>query len=298
MKIWVKMMDIIQTNNLTKEEYQEVVELLKKCEYHDGFEISGSINLSMIQKGDVTHLGLILVKEKKELIGFLGLFSYIDPKKMELAGMIHPDHRNQGKFSRLLECAKEMTRERGANEVLFVCPAMSDAAIHLALKMEATYVFSEFTMEYNEKYHKKYNCLQNMSIKKADLSESTIIMKLLSDGFDVGSSDENVKSLIERNASNPGYELFLVHVNDTPIATITVSDEEESVYLSAFTITPEQRGKGYGRAILEKLITDLKVKYPKHAIRLDVDVKNEGAIKLYENAGFRVVGGYEYYLAK
>jgi len=184
------------------------------------------------------------------------------------------------------------------DEVLFVCPVKSDAAIHLALKMEATYVYSEFTMEYNEKFHKKYDCMDNLSIKTADLSEVEIIMKLLSAGFDVAPTDENVKSLIERNASNPGCELFLVHVDQTPIATITVSEEEESVYLSAFTITPDYRGKGYGRAILEKVVRDLKVMYPKKSIRLDVDIRNEGAIKLYEKTGFKVIGGYEYYLAK
>ena len=291
-------MEITKANYLSKKEYQEVVELLKKCEVHDGFELSGSLNLSMIQKGDDNHLGLILAREENELVGFLGLFSFVDPKKIELAGMIHPEYRNQGKFSSLLESAKEMTRAIDADEVLLVCPANSDAAIHLALKIEATYVYSEFTMEYKEKFHKKYDCLQNMSIKRADLSEAAIVMKLLSEGFDVAPTDENVKSLIERNASNPGNELFLVHVNQSPIATITVSVEEESVYLSAFTITPDYRGKGYGRAILEKMVGDLKVRYPKKTIRLDVDVRNEGAIKLYENTGFKVIGGYEYYLAK
>ncbi|WP_226683383.1 GNAT family N-acetyltransferase [Sutcliffiella horikoshii] len=292
-------MEITKTNNLSKKEYQEVVELLETCESFDGFEISTSINLSMFQKGGCTHLYLILAREKEELIGFLGLFSFIDPKKMELAGMIHPQYRNQGMFSGLLESAKEITSARDANEVLFVCPAMSDAAIHLALKMEATYVYSKFTMEYHEKYHKKYDCLlQNMSIKKANLSETAIILRLLSDGFDVAPTDENLKSLIERNTLNPGFELFLVHIDTTPIATITVSHEEKSLYLSAYAITPTHRGKGYGRAIIEKIVSDIKIRYPEKAIRLDVDVKNEGAIKLYENTGFRVVGGYEYYLAK
>ncbi|WP_187443766.1 GNAT family N-acetyltransferase [Sutcliffiella horikoshii] len=292
-------MKITKTNSLSKEEYQELVELLKQCEFHDGFEISASLNLSMIQKGDATHLGFILAREKKELIGFLGLYSFVDPKKIELAGMIHPAFRNQGRFSRLLESAKEMTRARDANEVLFVCPAKSQAAIDIAEKMEATYVFSEFIMEYQEKYHKKYDCLlQNMTIKKADLSEVAIILKLLSEGFEIESTDENVKNLIKRNTLNPGYELFLVHVDNTPIGTITVSDEEGAVYLSAFTINPNHRGKGYGRAILEKIVTDIKVRYPKKAIRLNVDVRNEGAIKLYENTGFRVLDGYEYYLPK
>lgn len=292
-------MEITKTNNLSKKEYQEVVELLKACEIHDGFEISTSINLSMLKKGDSTHLGLILARENGILIGFLGLFAFIDSKKLELAGMIHPNYRNQGRFSRLLESAKEMHRELDANEVLFVCPAQSDAAIHLVLKMEATYVYSEFTMEYHETFRKKYDCpVQNLSIKKANLSETEIILRLLSDGFEVAPTDENVKSLIERNTLNPGYELFLVHVDNNPIATITVSNEEESVYLSAFTITPEHRGKGYGRAILEKIVTDINIRYPKRAIRLDVDVKNEGAIRLYEKTGFRVIGGYEYYLAK
>ncbi|NMH75457.1 GNAT family N-acetyltransferase [Bacillus sp. RO2] len=291
-------MDITKTNCLSKEEYREVVSLLKTCERHDSFEIGACLNLSMIQKGDDKHLDIILAHEKKELVGFLGLYSFVDPKKVELAGMIHPAYRNQGKFSRLLEHAKQITRERDANEVLFVCPIKSESAIHLALKMEATYMYTEFTMEYKGIYHKKYDCPVNMSINKADLSESAMIMKLFSEGFDVAPSDENVKRLIESNLTKLGYELFLVHVDKIPIATITISDEEESVYLSAFTVTSSQRRNGYGRAILERIISDIKVRYPKKSIRLDVDVRNEGAIRLYENIGFRVVDGFDYYLAK
>ncbi|TYS65769.1 GNAT family N-acetyltransferase [Sutcliffiella horikoshii] len=291
-------MEINKTNCLSKEEYQEVVALLKTCERHDSFEIGACLNLSMIQKGDDKHLDFILAREKEDLVGFLGLYSFVDPKKVELAGMIHPAYRNQGKFSRLLEHAKQITRARDANEVIFVCPLKSDAAIHLSSKMDATYMYTEFTMEYNMISRKKDDWPVNMSINKADLSDSGMIMKLFSEGFEVASSDENIKRLIESNLTKLGYELFLVRLDKNPIATITISDEEQSVYLSAFTVTPAQRGKGYGRIILERIINDIIVRYPKKSIRLDVDVKNEGAIRLYENIGFRIVDGFDYYLAK
>ncbi|KPB03965.1 GNAT family N-acetyltransferase [Bacillus sp. CHD6a] len=291
-------MEITKTNCLSKEEYQEVVSLLKICERHDSFDIGACLHLSMIQKGDDQHLDIILTREKKELVGFLGLYSFVDPKKVELTGMIHPSYRNQGKFSRLLELAKQITRARDANEVLLVCPLKSDAAIHLASKMEATYMYTEFTMEYKGIYHKKYNCPVNMSINKAGLAESHVIMKLFSEGFDVAPEDENVKRLIESNLTKLGYELIFVQIDNNPIATITISEEEESMYLSAFTVTPSQRGNGYGRGILEMIIRDLMVRYPQKSIRLHVNVKNEGAIRLYEKTGFRIVDGFDYYLAK
>jgi GNAT superfamily N-acetyltransferase len=40
-----------------------------------------------------------------------------------------------------------------------------------------------------------------------------------------------------------------------------------SMYNSAFTVTPDKRGKGYGRAILEGIITLIKSSHPGATIR-------------------------------
>lgn len=291
-------MEIKKTESLSEVEYNEVVKLLRECKEHDSFEISGSVNLCMLLKSEEGYHSYILGYVRETLIGFLGLLSMVDPKKMELVGMVHPDYRNKGYFTIMMEHAKEVTRAKYANEVMFVCPSKSDAAKHLSLKLGAAHTFSEYTMQYNAECHNPHSNQIELLLQKAKTEEVSSILKLLADGFDIGPAYEKVKSLISRNTKKQGYDVFVVRRNKIPIATMTVSDEGFYIYLSGFTVTPEERGKGYGRVIMEEMIHMLINDHPTKAIRLNVDYSNDHALKLYEDAGFRKIGGYDYYLAK
>lgn len=53
-------------------------------------------------------------------------------------------------------------------------------------------------------------------------------------------------------------------------------------WIATIGILPEQRGKGYGRALLEACEQQL----PTQRIRLSVRASNEEAIRMYKNAGY------------
>ncbi|CAG9620484.1 GNAT family N-acetyltransferase [Sutcliffiella rhizosphaerae] len=291
-------MRIKKVSCLTQEEYSEVVELLSLCEQHDKLEISASINLSTLKKADDGQHTFFLAYEKEVLTSFLGMYSFVDPKKLEVAGMVHPAYRNQGKFSSLLKLAKKEASVREVDELLYVCPVESESAKIIVKKQSAVYSFSEFTMEYRKELHLPPYKNFDLSLNIALQSDVQIVSKLLIDGFGFGSTDEYVANLVKRNISQPGYELYLVTEKSEPIATATISNEGDAKYISAFTVVELKRGKGYGRAVLEELIKLVQTKEPAKPLRLDVDVKNELALKLYEDSGFRTTSGYDYYIAK
>jgi len=294
-------MNIIQKNFLTQKEYHDVVQLLKECEKHDGFTVSASINLSMLQKAEGSHLDLLLSydEEGSKVIGFLGVYSFIVKTKVELAGMIHPDHRKAGRFTEMLTCALEICKERDADEILYVCPETSAEGKSLMKKINATYSFSEYTMEYRketESGDENPFLQQKIEFFLAEEKDVEIIGNLLSDGFHFEHANDSVTPLLERNRTQEGFELYIIKYGDIEIATMTISDEESSMYISAFTVTPSKRGKGIGREILRNAIKLVQNKFPGKKIRLDVDVKNSNALKLYESVGFQIRSGYDYFM--
>ncbi|MFE7063555.1 GNAT family N-acetyltransferase [Sutcliffiella sp. NPDC057660] len=293
-------MNIIQKNFLTQNEYQDVVQLLKECEKHDGFTVSASINLSMLQKAEGSHLDLLLSydEEDSKLVGFLGVYSFVVKTKVELAGMIHPDHRKAGRFTEMLNKALEICKERGADEILYVCPGTSDEAKSLMHKIDATYSFSEYTMEYKETASGDESPIlqQKIEFLLAEEKDVEIIGNLLSDGFHFEHANDSVTPLLERNRTQEGFELYIIKYEGKEIATLTISIEESSMYISAFTVTPSKRGKGIGREILRRAIKLIQNNYPAKKIRLDVDVKNINALKLYVGVGFQIRSGYDYFL--
>jgi putative acetyltransferase len=58
-------------------------------------------------------------------------------------------------------------------------------------------------------------------------------------------------------------------------------------------VVPEARGRGIGRAILETIEAALRGRVT--TLRLETGIKQDAAIRLYENAGFRRRGPFGSY---
>ena len=81
------------------------------------------------------------------------------------------------------------------------------------------------------------------------------------------------------------------------IGTITVSKEDQSTTLSGFAVHPSYQGKGYGKDILTSMIHTLITKGAS-TIKLDVETKNNNALKLYTQCGFEMKAKHDYYNVK
>ena len=75
---------------------------------------------------------------------------------------------------------------------------------------------------------------------------------------------------------------------------LRLDEMEDEVGIYGFVVRPEQRGRGYGRQILEEAIRIIRAEGGKE-ITLEVETDNVNAIGLYRSCGFLVKTTYDYY---
>ncbi|PNZ31864.1 acetyltransferase [Staphylococcus petrasii] len=86
-------------------------------------------------------------------------------------------------------------------------------------------------------------------------------------------------------------QLFLVAEEEEEIVGFANFIYGKELYLSAHYVHPESQHKGYGTSLLEKGLEHFQDKYD--VVYLEVDNKNEDAIKYYQNHGFEIVRSYQ-----
>lgn len=90
------------------------------------------------------------------------------------------------------------------------------------------------------------------------------------------------------------HQVYSALIDEKVIGTITVSKQEQSTTLSGFAVHPSYQGKGYGKDILMSMVHTLITKGAS-TIELDVETKNNHALKLYTQCGFEMKTKYDYY---
>lgn len=86
-----------------------------------------------------------------------------------------------------------------------------------------------------------------------------------------------------------GFQYFLILVDNVPVGYMSVELLTDSVFLNKFYMTKSERGKGYGRRMIDYLEALAKEK-GLHNISLTVNRYNTGSIAMYEKVGFVVSG--------
>lgn len=86
-------------------------------------------------------------------------------------------------------------------------------------------------------------------------------------------------SLIKNN------KLFLLILKNKIIGTILINFNDNIIYIEELEITKRQRKKGYGKSLIQYLITN----YSNFFIELIVDKDNVNAINFYNKFGFEII---------
>lgn len=121
------------------------------------------------------------------------------------------------------------------------------------------------------------------------------LIELSSKAF--GDSVENTATWLQKMIKSSSHQVYSVLIDEKMIGTITVSKEEQSTTLSGFAVHPSYQGKGYGKDILTSMVHTL-ITEGVSTIELDVETKNNHALKLYKQCGFEMKMKHDYYNVK
>jgi ribosomal protein S18 acetylase RimI-like enzyme len=274
---------IEETTMLTTKQLQDIENLQKECETYDHLQLK--LNWEMLRKRESNQLDF-LHYEDDELVAFLGLYAF--GSCVEVCGMVKPSERRKGHFHRLFQKGMETIKQNEYKKILLNAPAQSESAKAFLNKLAAVYAFSENQMEWQERSLEE---VDGFKLRQAKIEDLEMRVRLSVEGF--GVTEEDAIEMESRVEDDENTDMLIIEVNEETIGKIRVNREDGQAWIYGFSIFPEQQGKGIGRKVLSRVIKNQRL--VGHSVHLEVETKNEHALRLYESVGFKVVHSQDYY---
>jgi ribosomal protein S18 acetylase RimI-like enzyme len=269
---------------LTKEEISEIKVLQEVCEKEGGFQLK--LNFDMLEsrvgkeKEDLFHY------EDGRLVGFLGIYGF--GNKVELCGMVHPDYRRKGIFSRMMEMGLVESKKQYTT-VLLNAPTDSQSAKEFLKKIPCKFYVAEYQMKWQEtELSVDPNVTLRPSITTEDF-EAEIQLEVAGFGF----QEQEAREFNQKIKETSGDQHLIIEAEGKTAGKMRVSESNGEAWIYGFAVFPELQGKGIGRRALSKVV---KMEHQKGLpIFLEVEAKNAHALRLYESCGFRSYHSQDYY---
>ena len=271
------------TNTLTDHQLLEAKALIAICQKYDG--TFRDPYLSNMLNFDPDMPAFFLYYEKGELVGLLTV--YADDPDVEVAILVHPNHRRQGIARALYRSFEKETASYPIESVTFQTERIflenhPDFASNWGL------VEDDETETWLGKDRRPYPLatISNLEVVLADRSYQDQISQLKFEAFsEEHESREVVDRYVAKALKDPESRLYILLKNDQVIGTCTVDLSSNTNYFYGLAIAELERGKGYGSYLAKSLVNQLIAQNDKE-FQIAVEDSNVGAKRLYEKIGF------------
>ena len=272
-----------ETFMLTTKQLQDIEQLQKECEAHDGIQLK--LNRDMLRDRQNDQLDYFLYEQDK-LIAFLGLYPF--GSTVEVCGMAKPTERRNLHFTHLFHQGMNTVEENGYKKILLNAPAGSKEAKAFLAHIGATYAFSEHQMTWREK---DLETVDGFTLRHA--TEADLAMRVRLDAECFGIPEEDAKVTESRIDGETDTDMWMIDVGEETIGKIRVKREDGEAWIYGFSILSAFQGKGTGRKVLQHIVQEQRAKG--YSVHLEVETRNSNALRLYESVGFEVVHAQDYY---
>lgn len=277
---------------IDEEEYRETNELREICTQQEKIDIKVELEYKLsLAKGRKDN-GSMKADEFSyhsdgNLVGYLGIF-HMGRHTAELTGMVHPDYRRQGIFTRLYILALEECRRRKFEKILLVCDHDSASGLGFIGSTGAVYSVSEYQM--TKHGLDETGDTGGLVLRRAVNSDVEEIARQNSIyfGFDSGTEP------LPEDEQRIGRVTYLVEKEGVVAGKVRLEPHGTRGFISGFGILPEYRTMGYGKKALLASLNALK-EQGMEAVGLDVSAVNENALGLYKSCGFVEESVIDYY---
>ena len=271
------------TNTLNDHQLLEAKALIAICQKDDG--TFRDPYLSNMLNFDPDMPAFFLYYEKGELVGLLTV--YADDQDVEVAILVHPNHRRQGIARALYGSFEKETASYPIESVTFQTERVF-LERHPEFASNWGLVEDEETETWLGKDRRPYPLatVSNLDVLLADRSYQDQISQLKFQAFsEEHESKEVVDRYVAKALKDPESRLYILLKNGQVIGTCTVDLSSNTNYLYGLAIAELERGKGYGSYLAKSLVNQL-IEQNDKSFQIAVEDSNVGAKRLYEKIGF------------
>lgn len=271
------------THTLTDHQLLDAKALIAACQKYD--ETFRDPYLSNMLNFDPNMPAFFLYYEKGELVGLLTV--YADDPDVEVAILVHPNHRRQGIARALYRSFEKETASYPIESVTFQTERVF-LERHPEFASNWGLVEDEETETWLGKDRRPYPLatVSNLDVLLADRSYQDQISQLKFEAFsEEHESREVVDRYVAKALKDPESRLYILLKNGQVIGTCTVDLSSNTNYLYGLAIAELERGKGYGSYLAKSLVNQL-IEQNDKAFQIAVEDSNVGAKRLYEKIGF------------
>ena len=274
---------IQSTNTLNDHQLLEAKALIATCQKYDG--TFRDPYLSNMLNFDPDMPAFFLYYEKGELVGLLTV--YADDQDVEVAILVHPNHRRQGIARALYRSFEKETASYPIESVTFQTERVF-LEKHPEFASNWGLVEDEETETWLGKDRRPYPLatFSNLDVLLADRSYQDQISQLKFQAFsEEHESREVVDRYVAEALKDPESRLYILLKNDQVIGTCTIDLSSDTNYFYGLAISEPERGKDYGSYLAKSLVNQLIEQNDKE-FQIAVEDSNVGAKRLYEKIGF------------
>lgn len=287
--IHIKLKEFIDHND-----YVEISNLQKHCLDNDKtslkLELDYKLSRGEGREGALDNVNEFMYYNNNELIGYIGI-DHFGGTTLEINGMVHPDFRRKGVFKKLFQLVKDERVKRKEKDVLLLSDNKSISGQEFIKSTGASYEHSEYEM-FLRLNPKQDISLENVVLRKANNKDAREIAYQNSIYFDSEFKEEDIK--MPEDEEKCGMIIYIAEVLNKIIGKVHLEVSGDIGGIYGLGVTPDYRGKGYGREILMGAIEMLKGRN-KMEIMLQVAAKNNKALNLYKSCGFEETSIMDYY---
>ena len=275
--------------NLNNNDFNDINDLKSICFVHDNTNLKIEIDykLSNVAKNNDKTSSIInefMLYDDNKLIGYAGICDF-GGEEIEVNGMVHPDYRRKGIFTRLFSLLKDEFNKRNNKAMLLLSDNNSVSGIEFIKNMTDDFSHSEYDMNLDMDATQNES-FDNLIFRKALIGDINKIKEANFEFFSVNDI-EDISSGIT----------YLLETDNIIIGKVRLEAIDNNGGIYGLEILPKYRGNGYGRELLILSIKKLKESNVK-IINLQVETDNKNALNLYKSCGFKENYTMDYYRLK
>lgn len=282
-------MRIIKPAKLTEKQLEDMNTLIELCNKHDGLKCSVDVDEAFKTPDDINTF---LLYDENKLLSYIDLFTPTKPEA-EVTAFTHPEHRQQGLFTKLLKEAQTEIGLREIKDFLFVCDKKSKEGQAVISHLGAVYDFSEYLMIHDRNIGLKAQTDPQLFIRESVPDDTEKLIHLSRLAFD--ESEKDAQNYIKHIFTSSNRTQHIAVIDDRFGGMISTAIEGEKSYIHGLGVSPEYRKQGIGSALLAYKVAESLKLFPDYAIELEVMTGNSGALSIYKRAGFEVKACYDYF---